>query len=309
LLLIESWLVKVAMVIAIVIAMVPVRCIMVPIFIAFMSFVKLLSVETVEFLSLFCYFLFERKDNVKVEPIKTEIVEPGKADFASYFERWVPKLPERSVLAVSSKIVALFEGRTIPLAEISKKELVRREADRYLPHRIGDFDLYLTIKNSMLIPSAGVDESNSDGNYILWPADPQGSTERIWRFLERRFPELKGRFGVLLTDSTPSPLRWGVGGKSIGFCGFRCLNSKVGESDLFGRKLEMTRIHVADGLAAAAVLCMGEGSEGTPMAMITDLPFVEFTGDLPTEEEKASVKIDIEDDLFGPLLMGVDWKG
>lgn len=82
--------------------------------------------------------------------------------------------------------------------------------------------------------------------------------------------------GVIITDSTTSPLRYGVTGKCITYCGFKGVKSKIGEPDLFGRNLRMTRVNVADALSAAAVLCMGESKEQTPLDIIDDLPFVEF---------------------------------
>jgi Uncharacterized conserved protein len=164
----------------------------------------------------------------------------------------------------------------------------------------------LTIKHNLLVPSAGVDESNTNGYYVMWPKDPQSSANLCWQFLRERFHVTN--LGVIITDSTSSPIRWGVTGKCIAYCGFRGLNSKIGEPDLFGRKLRMTQINVADALAAAAVLCMGESNEQTPIAIIEDLPFVKFEQCPPTSEEINSIHIDIKDDLYGQLLAGVEWK-
>jgi F420-0:gamma-glutamyl ligase len=63
-----------------------------------------------------------------------------------------------------------------------------------------------------------------------------------------------------------------------------------------------------DALAAASVFEMGEGAEQTPLAVITDLNKVEFQDRNPTQEELDFLKIDIEDDLYAPLLKSVEWK-
>ena len=65
---------------------------------------------------------------------------------------------------------------------------------------------------------------------------------------------------------------------------------------------------MAGGLAAAAVLQMGEGAEQTPIAILTDLPFVHFQDRDPTAEELASVIIPLDEDLFAPFLTSVQWQ-
>jgi putative folate metabolism gamma-glutamate ligase len=242
---------------------------------------------------------------MNVTPVKTAIVKPGSIEIEELLAQSLPDVPDGSVLAVTSKVAALCEGRTVPFNEGDKDRIIRDEADFYLPKEENRFDIYLTIKNSLLIPSAGVDESNTADHFALWPASPEASARQIWSFLKERFPER--RLGVVLTDSSPSPLRWGVTGKCLAWCGFKALNSKVGNRDLFGRELKMTMVNVADGLAAAAVLCMGEAAEQTPLAIISDLPFVEFSGTPPEPEELDAMRIEPEDDLFGKLLGSASW--
>jgi F420-0:gamma-glutamyl ligase len=70
----------------------------------------------------------------------------------------------------------------------------------------------------------------------------------------------------------------------------------------------MTKINVADAMAAAAVLCMGESNEQTPIAVIDDPPFVEFVQAPPTDEEISSMHIAVKDDLYGHLLTAVKWQ-
>ncbi len=70
----------------------------------------------------------------------------------------------------------------------------------------------------------------------------------------------------------------------------------------------MTKVAVLDGLAASAVLLMGEGCEQTTIAVLSDIPFVKFYDRNPTEEELSELKIAIEDDVYAPLLKGVKWR-
>jgi nucleotide-binding universal stress UspA family protein len=164
----------------------------------------------------------------------------------------------------------------------------------------------LTIKGSRLIPMAGIDESNADGHYILWPRDAQQSANALRAFLCERF-SLR-QVGVLITDSTTAPLRSGVTGIAVAHSGFSALNSYIGAPDLFGRTLRMTRANVAEGLAAAAVLAMGEGSEGTPIAVISEAAFVVLQDRDPTEGELADLRITPESDLYAAMLRAVPWQ-
>lgn len=209
-------------------------------------------------------------------------------------------------MAVTSKVVSLSEGNVIPLSQGNKDEIIQSEADLFLPKTGSKYDVYLTIKHNLLVPSAGVDESNTNSYYVMWPRNPQASANRYWSFLRDHFQVR--RAGVIITDSTSSPLRWGVTGKCIAYSGFTGINSKIGQPDVFGRQLRMTKVNVADALATSAVLCMGEANEQTPLALIEDLPFVRFSDSPPSQDELAGLRIDIEDDLYCELLKSAKWR-
>jgi putative folate metabolism gamma-glutamate ligase len=243
---------------------------------------------------------------MKVTPVKTRIVEASSCRLDELLRESLSEIPERSVIAITSKVISLCEGNVVPLESGNKDEIIEGEAERFLPKSGNQYDVYLTIKYNLLVPSAGVDESNTNGHYVLWPKDPQQSANRCWRFLKDQF-KLK-QVGVIITDSVSAPLRWGVTGRCLAYCGLKGLNNKIGEADLFGRKLRMTRVNVADGLAAAAVLCMGESNEQTPLAVIEELPFVEFAAEPPADAELAGMTIDPGDDLYGQLLQAVEWR-
>jgi putative folate metabolism gamma-glutamate ligase len=243
---------------------------------------------------------------MKVTTVKTRIVEVKSCDIQELLSESLSSIPENSVLAVTSKVVALCEGNAVRKTEVEKDDLIEGESEFFLPRNKSKYSVYLTIKNNMLVPSAGIDESNANEYYVKWPEDPQRSAEVIWEYIRNKYG-LKN-VGVILTDSISSPLRWGVTGKCIAYCGFSGLSSRIGKPDLFGRKLKMTRVNIADAMAASAVLGMGEANEQTPLAIIEEIPFIEFKQEPPTVEEINNIHIDIRDDLYSRLLMSVKWK-
>ena len=215
-------------------------------------------------------------------------------------------MPEDSVLAVTSKIISLCEGRVIKIGEVDKDELIKREAEFFLPRKLSRYKIIFAIKNGILAPSAGIDESNADGYYVLWPRDPQKTANEIRKYLKKKF-RLK-KVGVIITDSKTTPLRWGTSGVAIAHSGFAALKDYIGTSDVFGRKLKMTKANIMDALAATAVLVMGEGAEQTPLAIIEDLPFVKFKSSDPSKSELRDLKIELDDDLYAPMLKAVKWR-
>lgn len=237
--------------------------------------------------------------------IQTHVISPAERDLFAVLDRHVQELPERSVLALTSKVVAICEGRVRPIAGTDKQALIAEEADHYLPAD-SRWGVSLTLKQGLLIATAGIDESNADGWYVLWPSDAQRSAHAIRAHLAARHG--LSEVGVVITDSRSTPLRPGVTGVALAHSGFLALNDYVGKQDLFGRPLRMTKVNVMDALAASAVLVMGEGSECTPMAVIDELPFVQFRPSSPTADEQARLRIAPEDDLYAPLLGGVAWR-
>lgn len=241
-----------------------------------------------------------------VTPIKTHALTKKDTDIFAVIDKYIVDLQNNTVVVVTSKIVAICEGRIVPLDKITKDELVQQEAEYYLPRTYSKYDVCISIKNSLMVASAGIDESNANDNFVLWPKKPQQSANSIRGHLTKRFG-LK-HIGVIITDSKTTPLRWGVTGIAVAHSGFNALNSYVGKPDIFGRPMRVEKLNVADSLATSAVAVMGEGNEQTPLALITDVPFVEFRDSNPTQEELDMLKIAIEDDIYAPLLTSVKWK-
>lgn len=221
-------------------------------------------------------------------------------------DEYLPPIKERSVVVITSKIVAICEGRIANPKEHDKDQLIMKEAEYYLPRSSNRYNVLLTIKNNTIIASSGIDESNANGYLILWPKYPQQTANNIRKYLLKRF-QLKN-VGVVITDSRLAPLRRGTIGVSIGYSGFAALHYYIGEKDIFGRKFEMQVGNIADELAVSAVLAMGEGSEQTPIAIVEDVPFVKFQKRDPSAKELRDLHISLEDDIFAPVLTATKWR-
>ena len=243
---------------------------------------------------------------MNITSIKTHKITLKDRDLFQILDTYLSRIKEGTVVAVTSKIVSVCEGRVVKVGTVNKDELVKTEAEYYLPKELNKYQFFLTIKNGLLIPTAGIDESNGNGYYILWPRNSQKTANELRQYLAKRFSLEK--VGVIITDSKTTALRWGVTGTAIAHSGFAALNDYVGKKDLFGRELQVTKGNVMDGLAAAAVLAMGEGKEQTPLAVIQDVPFVKFQHRNPTKKELEELKIQMEDDLYGLLLTSVKWR-
>lgn len=246
---------------------------------------------------------------MKLTAIKTDkITKDSNKDIFEVLDKFLPeKLNEGSILTVTSKIISILEGNIVKASEVSSKdELIEKESQFFIPRETNPYNVSLTITKNNLAASAGIDESNGNGYYILWPKNPQETANKIRAYLQKKY-NLKN-IGVIITDSKTTPLRWGVTGISIAHSGFKVLADYIGKEDLFGRAFQYEKLSVVDSLASAAVLVMGEGSEQTPIAVIDDLPNVEFQDRNPTDEELKMLKIDIEEDIYAPLLKSVDWK-
>jgi dihydrofolate synthase / folylpolyglutamate synthase len=228
---------------------------------------------------------------MKINGIKTRVFKEGESllDFVLSYKS---KIKEESVLVITSKIVSLSERRVVEIENLrTKDELIKRESDIAIPTK----HVWLTIKDGMVMASAGIDESNSEsGKLILLPKDCYKAASVIRRQLMKEL-KLK-KFGVLITDSRTAPFRSGVIGSALGYAGIKGVRDYIGKKDIFGRKFKFVRTNVVDNLASAAILVMGEGNEQQPMVAIYDAP-VEFVERIKRDE----VRIEAKEDMYKPL--------
>ncbi len=243
---------------------------------------------------------------MQTKAIKTHKVSVGES-IEEILDQHLTSLESGDVIAITSKIISLCQGRVVQKSSISKQDLIKQEADSVLYTESNPYDLYLTIKDNILIPSAGIDESNSNGVYILYPQNIQTVAYTVWQYLRAKFSI--ENLGVIIIDSHTTPMRRGVTGITLGWCGFEPLYSYVNKPDIYGNLMRVTQINILDALATTAVFVMGEGSEQTPMAVINNAPKISFVARPPSVQEERNVAISIAEDLYAPLLMGAKWLG
>ncbi len=132
----------------------------------------------------------------------------------------------------------------------------------------------LAVSKGILAPNAGIDRSNVPIGYaILYPSDPQKTADRLRDSLlrtisERNQPDNAPSLGIVLSDSRITPTRLGTIGIAIAAAGFSPVQDFRGQTDLFGNRLRVTLRAVADELASAAQLVMGEAAESVPVVIV-----------------------------------------
>ncbi len=227
---------------------------------------------------------------MKIAAINTSIFKKDES-LVDFIQTYLPALQEKSVLVITSKIVSLSEGRVeIIKNKKTREQLIKAESQWTLKTKY----TWLTIRDGMPMSSAGIDESNADGKIILLPQDSFRSANIIRNKLKKIY-QLQN-LGVLITDSRLLPLRAGIVGVALGYAGFSGVRKYQGKADIFGRILKLSRTDVADSLATAAVLLMGEGAEQQPLAVVTNAP-IEFRNRISRHE----LVINIKEDIYRPL--------
>lgn len=245
---------------------------------------------------------------MQVKAYKTRKVIPPKDDLWEILST-IPPLRENTVVAIASKIISIGQGRCTLIKNLKEKdELVKKEAQKYLPRDLVPNRWVMhTITSNILMPSAGIDESNGAGYFILWPKNPAKTAKKIWKFFRER-DRIKN-LGVVITDSHSIPLRRGLIGISLAHFGFEPLRDYREKKDLFGRKLHFSMTNLADSLAASAVMVMGEGDEQTPIVMIDGILDIQFVSrKIVSKKPDSTFVISEENDLYRPFLKAVPWK-
>jgi coenzyme F420-0:L-glutamate ligase / coenzyme F420-1:gamma-L-glutamate ligase len=239
-------------------------------------------------------------------------VEPGD-DLAAILARALTEsevgLRNGDVLVVAQKIVSKAEGRYVKLDEIKpslraveiaqqtgkdarRVEVILSESEEIV--KLGPQLVIAAHKLGFVMANAGIDESNISrgdgaGRVLLLPRDPDGSAAELKRRLDAAF---NVSAAVIINDSFGRPWRNGVVGVALGAAGLPSLVDRRGAQDLFGRELRVTETAVADELASAASLLMGQAAEALPAVLARGLRF-----EAPARPAAALVR-ERERDLF-----------
>jgi len=214
---------------------------------------------------------------------------------------------ENDVVVITHVVVSKAEGDIVNLdslipSEQSKEiavktgkdpamvEVVLRETKDII--RIGENSIITETKNGIISANAGVDRSNVAGerNVVPLPKDPNFSADRIKRDIKR----LTGaNVAVIVSDTHGRPFRNGEINVAIGVSGIKPIRDRRGEKDLFGYVLRVKQTAIADELASAAELVIGQANEGFPVAIIRGYSYQVAGKAVPTDMTRPREK-----DLF-----------
>jgi coenzyme F420-0:L-glutamate ligase/coenzyme F420-1:gamma-L-glutamate ligase len=192
------------------------------------------------------------------------------------------RIANGDVLVIGHKIVSKSEGRIRRLSEVKPSaralriarkclkdprlvQLILNESRRVMKVKPGI--LLVETKHGIVCLNAGIDKSNVKGpdTYCLLPRNPKLSAARI----AKQILEQTGkRVQVIVTDTYSRPFRVGQSEFAIGTSGLDPFVDYRGAKDLFGNVLKFKFVSIADELASAGELVMGQGAEGIPAAII-----------------------------------------
>ena len=226
--------------------------------------------------------------------IQTRIFYEGEELFPFFLEFSPKVLPEKTIVVIASKIVALSQRRTEKRSydPLAFETLVRKESDRIIG-KIPNGPFFLTEKKNILIANAGIDASNAKENqYILWPENVQEVANTFLSHLKKSFSIKES--GVIISDSRITPRRAGTIGVALAWSGFVGVRDERGKLDIYGNPLQYSQVAVADNLSSVGEVVMGTAGERCPFALLTDPP-VQFTDALQTPEMASFSQ---EEDLF-----------
>lgn len=191
------------------------------------------------------------------------------------------ELRPNDILVVAQKVVSKAEGRLFRLETISPStearklagqtgkdprlvELILRESADVV--RVRDGLIITEHKLGFIMANAGVDQSNVESDSaLLLPEDSDASARKLLDDLQA---VSGGRLAIIVADSMGRAWRNGIVGHAIGVAGIQALVDLRETPDLLGRKLRVTEVALADEIAAAATLIMGQGSEGIPVVVV-----------------------------------------
>jgi coenzyme F420-0:L-glutamate ligase/coenzyme F420-1:gamma-L-glutamate ligase len=195
-------------------------------------------------------------------------------------------LAHNDIVVIAQKIVSKSEGRVMNLDTVRPSQRAKKLArklgkdPRIVELILQESKEVVKVKNGIIITetrhglvcaNSGVDQSNLAGSNtaVLLPKDPDTSARK----LRSTFKKKSGRdVAVIITDTFGRPFREGQINVAIGVAGLRPIRSYIGRKDMFGRKLHVTEIAMADEIASAAELVMNK-SDGVPVAVVRGLQY------------------------------------
>ena len=222
------------------------------------------------------------------------IIKPGDDLIRILIHALIPLKPQNGdVLVVTSKIISKAEGRFLNLCGVTPSaeaivlgektlkdprlvEVILRES--VAVSRAAPNVLITQHKLGFVSANAAVDHSNTsadDDIVLLMPRDPDADARHIQHALHTAFGV---NMAVVIADSHGRPHRLGTVGVAVGVAGMPGVEDWRGREDLFGFKLQHTEIGLADMVASAATLTMGQAAEGVPAVLLRGIVFTQRDG-------------------------------
>jgi len=252
---------------------------------------------------------------MKLIPLKlNKPVEPGEnyiARLAETIDEYGIRPVDGDIVAIAMKVVAISRGAF--LGDCTPSETALRLSREYMVDPCiaqwvldnadyiigGSRGIITTIYKGILVGNAGLDQKNSAG-YVAtrWPDDIEYEASRVREYLCRKY---SANIAVVIVDSRAEPLRRGTRGFAVSIAGFNPIKSYIGKVDIYGRVIKYTTQNIADSIAAAAHIYMGEGDELTPYVYIRDAPI-----ELGSEYGANDLKIPIENCIYLAKLIKSD---
>jgi coenzyme F420-0:L-glutamate ligase/coenzyme F420-1:gamma-L-glutamate ligase len=222
-------------------------------------------------------------------------------------ERQGTPIEDGDIIVVTHVIVSRAEGNVVSLDDVTPSEFAKNVARQVEKEpalveiilresksivRMGQKHLICETRHGFICANAGVDQSNVPGerSVVLLPRNP----DRSAKALRRKIKKITGKdVAVIISDTHGRPLREGEINIAIGVAGIKPIRPRIGEKDLFGYTMRVKKTAIADELASAAELVIGQTNEGIPAAIIRGYQY--------PKSEKAKAKELIrkrEKDLF-----------
>jgi len=196
-------------------------------------------------------------------------------------------IEEGDVIVITHVVVSRAEGNVVNLDEVVPSEFAETVAKQVRKEpalvevilretknivRMGDGHLIVETKHGFVCANAGVDQSNVPGGRFVAPLPK--NPDRSARAIRQRIRRLTGKdVAVIISDTHGRPLREGEINIAVGVAGINPIRDRRGETDLFGYVLRVKRTAIADELASAAELVIGQAREGVPVAIIRGYPY------------------------------------
>jgi coenzyme F420-0:L-glutamate ligase/coenzyme F420-1:gamma-L-glutamate ligase len=203
------------------------------------------------------------------------------------------EIKAKDIFVIAQTIVSRAEGSVVDLNTVVPSDFAIRTAERFEkdPRQVEvilreakqiirmEHAIITETKHGFICANSGVDKSNMPGEHFvsLLPRDPEKSAREIRKELEK----LTGvKLAVIISDTHGRPFREGAINVAIGVSGMKPVWDRRGDVDLFGYTLKSTLVGIADELASAAELVMGEANEGIPVVIIRGFDYIEGEGSI-----------------------------